>query len=72
MFKLDVGKALIVKDHPMGREWEWPVAACQTANPLFSIAGKPGRDYCEDWTGSASLHFLEALGNSKILSVALP
>ena len=25
MFKLDVGKALIDKDHPVGKEYEWPV-----------------------------------------------
>ena len=29
MFKLDVGKALIDKDHPVGMEYEWLVAAGQ-------------------------------------------
>ena len=29
MFKLEVGKALIDKDHPVGREYQWPVAGGQ-------------------------------------------
>ena len=45
------------------------------ATPLFSSAGSlaaQGETVVKFETGSASLQFLDALGKSKILSVALP
>ena len=36
IFKLDVVKALIDKDHPVGKEDEWPVGGDQLR---FSLAG---------------------------------
>ena len=40
MFKLEVGKALIDKDHPVGREYQWPVAGRQIR--FFSLPGGQG------------------------------
>ena len=37
MFKLDVCKALIDKDHPVGKEYEWPAGGALASS---------GRDYC--------------------------
>ena len=42
MFKLDVGKALIYKNHPVGKEYEWPVGWAQDRFFL-----RRERDYCE-------------------------
>ena len=71
MFKLDVGKALIDKDHPVGREYEWPIGGGQLR--FFSLLGTQGETIVKTATGSASLQlFLQALGKSKVLSVALP
>ena len=70
MFKLDVGKALIDKDHPVGMEYELPIGGGQIR--FFSLTGTQGETVVKTATGSASLQLLEALGKSKILSVALP
>ena len=70
MFKLDVGKALIDKDHPVGKEYEWPVGGAQVR--FFPLPGVQGETIVKFEPTSASLQFLEALGKSKILSVVLP
>ena len=66
MFKVDVGKALIDKNHPGGKEYKWPVGW------RFPLAGAQGETIVTTETGSASLEFLEALGKSQVLPVALP
>ena len=70
MFKLDVGKALIDKDHPVGMEYEWPIGGGQIR--FFPLPGTQGEGIVKTATGSASLQCLEALGKSKVLSVAWP
>ena len=70
MFKLDVGKAIIDKDHPVGKEYEWPIGWAQVR--FFPLPGVHCETIVKTETGSASLHFLDALGKSKVFSVALP
>ena len=74
MYKLDVGKALIDKNHcachPVGKEYEWPVGGAQIR--FFPWPGAQGETIVMTKTGSASLQYLDVLGKSKVLSVALP
>ena len=70
MFKLEVGKALIDKDPPVGKEYEWPVGNAQIR--FFPMPGAQGETIVKAELGSASLQYLGALGKPKVLSVAFP
>ena len=70
MFKLDVGKALIEKDHPVGKEYERPISQAQVC--FFPMQGVQCETIVKTETGSASLQFRNALGKSKLLCVVLP
>ena len=70
MYKLDVGKAIIDMDHPVGKEYEWPIGWAQVL--FFPLPGVHCETIVKTDRGSASLHFLDALGKSKVFSVALP
>ena len=71
MFKLRAGEALIGSDHPVGREYEWPLAGM----PIRFFPLPPGSE-CETIVktaeGSASLQFLDALGKYHVVLVSLP
>ena len=66
MFKLEVGKALIDKDHAVGKEYEWPVGNAQIR--FFPMPGAQGETIVKAEPCSASLQFLDALGKSKVFS----
>ena len=72
MFKLDVqvSKALIDKDHSVGKEYKWPVGSAQVR--FFPLPGVQGETFVKFEPASAALQSLEALSKSKVLSVVLP
>ena len=71
MFKLSAGEALIGIDHPVGREYEWPLGGM----PIRFFPLLPGSE-CETIMkpaeGSASLQFLDALGKYHVVLISLP
>jgi len=71
MLKLKAGEAVIGCEHPVGREYDWPLAGM----PIRFFPLPPGSE-CETIVkpaeGSASLQFLEALGTYHVVFVSLP
>ena len=53
MFEQDVGTALIDKDHPVGKEYEWPVGNAQIQ--FFPMQGAQGETIVKAEQDSASV-----------------
>ena len=70
MFKLKTGEALIDREHPVGKEYDWPVGG--SAIRFFPLPpGAECKTIVKPVAGSATLDFLEALGKSQVLLGAI-